>query len=174
MSLHLRPAVLSDRSALAQIMAESSLAAYNGVLPSSVLARESFEVWEKRWRELLGDDDHWTLLALEHGRPCGLALTYADKGDAAVFGLLHLLPAAWGQGMAKALHDASLGALRERGFRTCTLWVLETNRRARRFYDKRGWNPTGERRDFIKDVTSLRYQRSLIGGSDEEPQLPTG
>jgi hypothetical protein len=33
--------------------------------------------------------------------------------------------------------------LRGRGFRTATLWVLETNERTRRFYEIAGWKPDG-------------------------------
>ncbi len=29
------------------------------------------------------------------------------------------------------------------GYRRATLWVLEANQRARRFYEARGWTPDG-------------------------------
>jgi ribosomal protein S18 acetylase RimI-like enzyme len=35
--------------------------------------------------------------------------------------------------------------LRETGYDTATLWVLERNTRARRWYKRLGWEHTGER-----------------------------
>jgi diamine N-acetyltransferase len=52
----------------------------------------------------------------------------------------YVLPGWWGTGVADELHDAAV----ERGART--LWCLEENHRARRFYEKRGWRLNGETR----------------------------
>jgi ribosomal protein S18 acetylase RimI-like enzyme len=54
--------------------------------------------------------------------------------------------------------------LRGRGFRTATLWVLESNDRTRRFYEKAGWKPDGatttERIDCLNYPT-VRYRLEL-------------
>lgn len=139
-------------------MVDSSVKAYTGLLPPSVLEQENETVWSKRWPELLAAEDHWTMLLVDGEEPRGLALTYADEGDAAVFGLLHVSPAHWGSGAAGQLHAAAIDDLRRRGFATCTLWVLEENLRARRFYAKHGWQLTKERRHFIARHPSLRYR----------------
>ena len=54
------------------------------------------------------------------------------------------MPAAWGTGVAVALHDAALAAKPDCA--EIKLWVLEENRRARRFYEKHGWRRNGETR----------------------------
>ena len=63
--------------------------------------------------------------------------------------------------------DAALGRLAEAGFHQATLWVLDTNVRARRFYEAAGWSADGtvkrdERLGF--PIREVRYRR-LIGVS---------
>jgi GNAT superfamily N-acetyltransferase len=62
------------------------------------------------------------------------------------------------------LHSAAVAELRDRGFREATLWVIEANPRARRFYEREGWHPDGvERREEIGEVevTEVRYRRGI-------------
>jgi len=59
---------------------------------------------------------------------------------------------------------ASVARLREIGYRLATLWVLESNIRARQFYESRGWNPDEEQKREIlggESVTELRYSLQL-------------
>jgi RimJ/RimL family protein N-acetyltransferase len=48
-----------------------------------------------------------------------------------------------------------------RGYSSATLWVLEENPRARRFYEREGWIRNGERRceEFLGvTVAEVRYR----------------
>jgi hypothetical protein len=68
--------------------------------------------------------------------------------------------------------SAALVALRGADFTTATLWVLGTNARARRFYERRGWQPDGASKlhDWGAFVaTDLRYNVDLAS----EPEVPT-
>ena len=58
---------------------------------------------------------------------------------------LYVVPAEWGTGVAERLHDAAVEAIAA-GHTEAKLWCLEENRRARRFYEKRGWHVNGEMR----------------------------
>ena len=51
----------------------------------------------------------------------------------------------WGTGLAMLAHDEVLDHLRERGIRRARLRVFTGNGRGRHFYEKHGWEPTGER-----------------------------
>src|SRR6266511_4401329 len=62
---------------------------------------------------------------------------------------LYVVPAAWGSGTAKALMDAVLADSRADGVREVVLWVGEANSRARRFYEREGWTPSGETRASV-------------------------
>lgn len=57
---------------------------------------------------------------------------------------LYVVPSAWGTGVAGALLEAALAAMRERGLSDAILWVAEQNARARRFYEREGWHADGE------------------------------
>ncbi len=69
----------------------------------------------------------------------------------------------WGGHVAQDAHDAVLDILRERGLRHVWLTVFTKNGRGRRFYEKLGWKPTGDRTrgTFAPYPELLRYERSL-------------
>jgi GNAT superfamily N-acetyltransferase len=78
------------------------------------------------------------LIAEDDGVPVGCAAT----DDCWLHGF-YVTPDRWGSGVAYALHDAAVARL---DCAEVKLWVLEENARARRFYEKRGWVPNGEKR----------------------------
>lgn len=60
--------------------------------------------------------------------------------------------------------DAAVDTLAELGFDAATLWVLEGNQRARRFYEKGGWSTDGATK--VDDspgfpIAEVRYRRPL-------------
>ena len=59
---------------------------------------------------------------------------------------LYVVPECWGSAVATRLHDAALDHCRSLGDDECRLWVLEENARARRFYERRGWELDGTTR----------------------------
>ncbi|MFF2847068.1 GNAT family N-acetyltransferase [Streptomyces sp. NPDC058001] len=77
---------------------------------------------------------------------------------------LYALPGNWGTGVGRQLMGAVLTALEEAAYPHATLWVLERNERARRFYEAAGWHADGT---AVIDTTGgaplnkLRYRRPL-------------
>jgi RimJ/RimL family protein N-acetyltransferase len=74
----------------------------------------------------------------------------------------------WGTGLASRFHNALLDATtRDIPSPTLMLRVFEENRRARRFYEKHGWQPTGRtsRTTFPPHPLLLEYERHLMQGS---------
>jgi ribosomal protein S18 acetylase RimI-like enzyme len=60
--------------------------------------------------------------------------------------------------------DAALDRLVSAGFSEATLWVLDSNARARRFYEAGGWSADGaQKRDEDRGfpVTQVRYRKPL-------------
>ena len=72
---------------------------------------------------------------------------------------LYVHPAHQGAGIGRSLLDASTDHLRRAGWHTATLWVLETDQRARGFYERLGWSRDGDR--TIGPPTDIRYRLAL-------------
>jgi GNAT superfamily N-acetyltransferase len=93
----------------------------------------------------------------------GLAVCRVDDGVGELQSL-YVVPAEWGSGAGGRLHEAALDGMRALGARHATLWVVEANTRARRFYERQGWEPDGETKQTKLsdlDLTELRYRRVL-------------
>lgn len=78
--------------------------------------------------------------------------------------LLHLFvrPAHWGAGVATALHTRGIAEARRRGFTSMRLFTPADQTRARRFYEREGWSPNGDRKpepEFGMDI--IEYRRPL-------------
>ncbi len=69
----------------------------------------------------------------------------------------------WGSGLAQSAHGAVLDRMRSRGIARAWLTVFTANRRARRFYERLGWYPTGHRTFSTVPPFAelLRYERDL-------------
>ena len=89
-----------------------------------------------------------TWVAESAGRVVGFASTDPSRDPDATGGTgevyaIYLEPDVVGTGVGGRLFAQAVEDLRQRGYRAATLWVLEGNARARRFYDTAGWRPDG-------------------------------
>ncbi len=169
--LRIREATPADAPAIASVHVRSWRAAYRGQIPDETLDRMSVEDREATWREWLRDPrpEQRAWVAEDGGRVVGFSSTAptedadAAPGAAEVY-TIYLEPEAFGQGIGRALFAQAVDDLRDRGFRAATLWVLETNERARRFYEAAGWRPDGavttERID-CSNLPTVRYRVDL-------------
>jgi GNAT superfamily N-acetyltransferase len=169
--MRIREATLADARAIAEIHVRAWQAAYRGQMPDEYLDGLSVEdrlaqhEWSLRnqretWRLWVADDD---------GAAIGFAVTGpseeadADERSGEVYAI-YLDPDRVGTGVGRALFARAVEDLRSRGFRTATLWVLESNERARRFYEVAGWRTDGttasERIDCAM-LPTVRYRADL-------------
>ncbi len=171
MAVRIREAAPADADALAGIHVRAWQAAYRGQLTDEYLDGLSVEDRAEQWRaSLVARRDTWrTWVAEESGRAIGWATTGpsedadADPLTGEVYAI-YLEPECVGTGLGRVLFAHAVDDLRDRGFRTATLWVLETNERARRFYEVAGWasdgTATSERVDCEMRPT-VRYRTEL-------------
>jgi GNAT superfamily N-acetyltransferase len=99
------------------------------------------------------------------GMPWPHPLTPAGSdGQVAELYALYVHPAWWSTGTGRALMEQVLTKVRAAGYASITLWVLEANVRARRFYQRAGFAPDGARHvlDDLGGVTEIRYRRVLF------------
>ena len=77
---------------------------------------------------------------------------------------IYLEPDAVGKGIGRVLFERSVEDLRERGYDVATLWVLETNARAPRFYEAAGWSADGATKTEERPgavLREVRYRKDL-------------
>jgi GNAT superfamily N-acetyltransferase len=146
-------------------------AAYAGVMPDAFLAGLLVEEREATWRRSLtvpelAPAERVILVAEEAGAVLGFTAAGAARGDDEL-GLGELFainvdPSAWGGHAGGALLVGATAWLDAR-FAASILWVVESNARARRFYESAGWAPDGATRVDTYDgarVGNLRYRRA--------------
>lgn len=171
----IRVATEADARAVAEVIVSSWRTIYRGIISAVGLASLSIDERETRWRERLRGDDpdsaDWTTLVCEQDeqivgfatyRPCG----DADKDRASVGELvaIYLLPAYWRQGLGSQMLDEVLSCFLKQALSEVTLWVIESNGQARRFYERAGFRADGMRKNETKLGTSVvlvRYVKSL-------------
>lgn len=169
--MRIREAVLSDARPIAEIHVRAWQAAYRGQLPDEFLDRLSAEdrLEQHEWT-IRNPRETWRLwVAEDDGAPIGFAVTGpsedadADERTGELYAI-YLEPDRVGTGAGRALFGHAVEDLRARGFRSATLWVLETNERARRFYEIAGWTTDGttanERIDCAM-LPTVRYRTAL-------------
>lgn len=155
------------------------------MIPQDVLDGLSVEGRTARWTEVLceiedGRSPRDVLFVNAEGPVRGFAYASEDPGSGgagdlragdeptstALLHAIYLHPTAWGTGLGSALLEATVNALRALSFSKATLWVIEANERARRFYEARGWYADGGSKtcfgmDVTVDVPTLSYALKL-------------
>lgn len=148
----LRDATPADAHAIATVNVRSWRAAYRGLLPDDVLAGLSVHDREQFWSNpLTARPVHTSIVVAAIAdtivgfAATGPPLVPDDRADPTLGDLyaLYLDPDVWRRGIGTQLHAAALDRLRACGFTHTGLWVLDTNERALRFYDRQGWIDTG-------------------------------
>lgn len=174
----IRPATVADADAIGSVHVRAWQAGYRGLLPDALLDGLSVEGRQRTWRARLeaGLEGDQLLLVAEDpvdGHVCGWCSIgrlrpegTADLDPVRVGHLwaINLEPEAWGRGIGPALLAAGTDALAARGHARAILWVLDTNARARRFYEREGWRPDGASQLDEKDgvpLAEVRYGRPL-------------
>ncbi|MGI8680534.1 MAG: GNAT family N-acetyltransferase [Mycobacteriales bacterium] len=167
----IRPARVADAAAISRLRVETWKSAYAGIVDPQVLADlVSDEASIERQRGYIGNPGprtHTFVATIGEGL-VGWAVAAPTRDDDAekTTGEIYALyvdAAHWGTGLGRRLMATALGALRKEGFRRVTLWVLEGNARARRFYEAAGLVPDGARQllEMGTPVPEVRYAGPL-------------
>jgi ribosomal protein S18 acetylase RimI-like enzyme len=189
----IRSASTADAPQIAAVMRDSWFAAYEGIIARQLIDQATTPDGGARVRQSFRTRPWQRMIAAvaRHPRPAAGAdaaagiVGYASfgperdvlgtswphprtaagaEGRVAELYALYVRPAWWSTGTGRALMDQVLTGLSAAGFRYITLWVLEDNARARRFYEQAGFAPD-DARHLLGDfgVTEIRYRRGLRG-----------
>jgi GNAT superfamily N-acetyltransferase len=167
-----RSAEAGDEVAIAEVHVRTWQAAYRGLIPDVYLDGLSVSKRRDSWREIINEFDTpatGAFVAL-HGSDvvgfvhfCPSRDDHADR-DVGEITAIYVHPEHWGEGIGRVLIGRALDSLGEAGFSSATLWVLDGNERACRFYEASGWTTDGatkadDRGDF--SLFEVRYVTTL-------------
>jgi RimJ/RimL family protein N-acetyltransferase len=147
-----RPATARDAVPLRDLERAANLVALAHVFPPETHPYPDQVVLD-RWRTVLADSGTTTLVGED-----AQGLTAFAAFDPTALMHLGVRPARGGSGLASELVDAVPSRL---------LWCLRENHRARRFYERLGWRPTGREKPetFVPYPLLLEYERIRTQGS---------
>lgn len=98
------------------------------------------------WLFRIANGANFLAYAAELGSaPAGLVGAFAPEPGTAELVSMWVHPEARGRGVGRALVETVVRWARAEGHQRVHLWVTETNRTARRLYERCGFTPTGER-----------------------------
>jgi len=162
-----RPASANDALELAAMNLTAWRGANKGILPDKLLADQSSFGFETAWRASLANPSHLNFVFKRYGQITGFASLgpCRDAGcdplkNAEVYGI-YLLPEYWGQGHGWALWRSARARLSQTAFESISLWVLERNTRARKFFERIGFScdAAGAARVTMRDGVAYPEQQ---------------
>ncbi|WP_191499251.1 GNAT family N-acetyltransferase [Mycobacterium simulans] len=164
-----RWAVPEDALDVARVHVRSWQSAYRGLIAQDYLDSLNPEIWARRYTfGRRGIHIPSTMVAVDGAAICGLATTGLSRDeDLPNFGELMALyvdPGYMHSGVGRLLITAARKQL-GRVVVKASLWVLDRNVRARRFYERDGWWFDGTRRTATYGSVPLeevRYRRAPV------------
>lgn len=162
----IRPANVSDISALAKVHISSWQAAYRGILPDEILDNLSVKQFETNWVKSFSDTSR-TNLVLEIEQKISGFIAFGNSRDhdatsitGEIYGI-YLIPELWGKGYGRKLWAETPQHLLSK-FSVFTLWVLQNNIRARKFYERIGFEYDEQIKNILLygvELPEVRYRK---------------
>ena len=164
--MRIRTATGTDAEGIARVQERGWQAAYRHVFPAEELDRGGF-IQAARWRERLDRPPAgWsTFVAERDGTVVGFTSVGPSRDERGIGELyaIYVDPDEWSTGTGRALIERAEERLRE-DYTEVTLWVLEDNPRARRFYERAGWSLDGGLKAELRwgvRAPEVRYRKLL-------------
>jgi ribosomal protein S18 acetylase RimI-like enzyme len=166
----IRRSIEADARGIAEVHVRTWQAAYRGVVPQAFLDEMSVERREALWRESIVQGLREIVVAEVDSAIVGwVALGRSRDADATdavgEVEAIYVLPSFWSKGVGRQLWLKALQRFSERGFASVTLWTLEANERAKRFYRAAGFSDSAGTRKVIRiggsELAEVRYERGL-------------
>ncbi|MBR5088293.1 MAG: GNAT family N-acetyltransferase [Ruminiclostridium sp.] len=153
-----------DLREISNIYERSWKYAYRGIIPQEYLD----SIPEGRWAKSITREGMNSLVVVEEGRFVGTASFCRSRWEKySGFGeivSIYFVPEFMGKGYGRLLLERCIEELGALGFTELLLWVLEENTRARRFYERNGFECSGEfLNDNIggKEIREVMYRLSI-------------
>jgi len=164
-NIRIRQAIPGDEQVLAYIQTESWKAAFVDILSPEELVRcTNLQKAEQMYHGVLRREGCNMAIEFVNDHPHCIAAwgtNRCDLGDAVgELICIHSLQNNWAKGYGSAMMEYVLAQLQQANYESVILWVFEENTRARRFYEKHGFELT-ECKKLANGIAELMYQKIL-------------
>ena len=147
-------------SDMAHIMIDAWRAGFRGILSEETIDKYTqFEDCKSMFHQILISGTGTLYLASMNCQPAGLLYWLEGETCTARIEALLTCPEAWGKGVAAALMERCISDAKDVGCTALQVWPFAENHRARRFYEKQGFAPSGASRH--RDAFELEYIRNI-------------
>jgi ribosomal protein S18 acetylase RimI-like enzyme len=165
----IRYADANDAKVLGEIHSKSWEVAYKDIVPDEILNRMTAEKRQKYFHKALTEYWEEDALIFKDNKAAGFICIGKcrdkDKDDTygEIWGL-YLLPEYWNKGIGTYFINWGLNELKRRNYKKATLWVLEENLNARKFYEKIGFEHDGTVEEITigKKLKEYRYIKDIV------------
>ena len=149
-----------DKMKISKIMEDSWKYAYRGIIPQEFLDK----IPRGHWSNRLESPGLYTMVCIKDGEYIGTAsFGRARIDNCSDFGeiiSIYLLPEYIGKGYGIKIMDSVINELRIHEYKEVILYVLEENTRARKFYERYGFELCNDDKEVIiggKKLSAVRY-----------------
>ena len=164
-NVFIRKAIPGDEQVLAYIQTESWKAAFSGILSPEELERcTNLQKAEQMYHSVLRREGCNIAIELVNDQAHCIAAwgtNRCDLGDTVgELICIHSLQNNWAKGYGSAMMEYVLAQLQQAQYESGILWVFEDNTRARKFYEKHGFELTGQKKP-ANGIAELMYKKRL-------------
>ncbi len=165
MKITIRKAELGDEKILAYIQTESWKSAFADIISAEDMERCTDIVKTEAMYEnvLKSSCAEISILEIDSKPHCIAAWSKARNpqfSDCAEIICIHSLCDKWGKGYGSMMMNHIIGEIKNSGYSSVLLWVFVKNTRARRFYEKHGFELT-DNTQISYDAVEVMYRKDL-------------
>ena len=160
--MRVRPAEVEEAAEISLAYIASWRAGYEGLLEADVLDVEGAKRATYDWPAEVRRESSYVGVAVSADVVVGVVEACDPPGgsrDLPEIVMLYVVPEYWDIGVASSLLANGVGWIRERGWETARLRVVEAQARARRFYEREGWRLDTELEAAHNGFFELLYYR---------------
>ena len=148
MNIEIRKAKIGDEKILANIQTQAWKSAFADIISADDMEKytDVAKAEEMYIRVLNSDYVEIYILEIDEKPHCIASWCKARNAqfsDCAEIICIHSLCDNWGKGYGSMMMNHILNEIKNSGFKSVILWVFEKNTRARRFYERHGFELTG-------------------------------
>ena len=163
--ISIRRAIPGDEQVLAYIQTESWKAAFAGILSPEELERcTDIQKAEQMYHNVLRRDGCNMAIEFVDGKLHCIAAWGKNRCDlgetVGELICIHSLQNNWAKGYGSAMVEYVLTQLQQANYESVILWVFEENIRARKFYEKHGFELT-EQKKLANGIAELMYMKKI-------------